>query len=267
MNEKNTANGFFPRFIILENEERTAPFNEGHASVEPSAELIERLSDLCSQSLNPNNHGLIKDIAISKEARFELVDFRNRCADERDTSKEEHIRAIWSRGYIHALRVSGILAVGRNFFMPTIDVCDAIWAVSLVTFSIEKLLKKFDDGEVGDVLQNEIVRQTKIRRVIEDWFAKPWPSVQRYVRIPEEMRKFGYIPCKYLSKRLTSDAAFKTARNGATNAIRNSIAEMIRNGELVRATPAETKEYTNSLAEFYRLANGSALLNPQMTDP
>ncbi len=267
MNEKNTAGGLFPRFVILENEDRTAPFNEGHASVEPSAELIERISDLCGQSLNLNSQNIIQDIEISKDARFDLVDFRNRCTEERDAAKEEHIRAIWSRGYIHALRIAAILAVGRNLYNPTIDTCDASWAVALVTCSIEKLLNKFEDGEVGDVSQSEVARQTKIRRVIEDWFTKPWASVRNYVPVPEEMRKFGYIPYKYLSKRLTSDAAFKTARNGATNAIKNSIAEMIRTGELVRATPVETKTYTNSLAEFYRLAGGSSLINPQMTDP
>lgn len=267
MNEKNTAGGLFPRFVILENQERTGSFNERHASIEPSAELIERISDLCSQSLNLNNQNTIQNIEVSKDASFDLVDFRNRCAEERDAAKEEHVRAIWSRGYIQALRIAGILAVGRNLYKPTIEPCDATWAVSLVTCSIEKLLNRFEDGEIGDVSQSEVARQTKIRRVVEDWFTKPWSSIQNYVPVPEEMRKFGYIPYKYLSKRLTSDAAFKTARNGATNAIKNSIAEMIRNGELVRATPGETKTYTNSLAEFYRIAGGATLINSQMTKP
>ncbi|MFE3837530.1 DUF3987 domain-containing protein [Pseudogemmobacter sonorensis] len=246
MNEKNTANGFFPRFIILENEERTAPFNEGHASVEPSAELIERLSDLCSQSLNLNNQGLIQDIAISKDARFELVDFRNRCAEERDASKEEHIRAIWSRGYIHALRVSGILAVGRNFFMPTIDVCDATWAVSLVTCSIEKLLNKFDDGEVGDVSKSEVARLNEVKRAIKRYLTSQWPEVASYSGSRSSgLHRENIVPYGFVQRSVSKLKPFKDAAFGkSSEAIKQTLRIMIERGELVEMSRAKmAKDY------------------------
>ena len=265
--EKNTANGFFARWIILQNTGRVSPYNEGHSRVEPSAQLIEDLAGLCSHSLNLNHAGSVTNVEVSEGANAELIDFRGTCTEGRDNAEEDYKKAIWGRGYVHALRIAAILAVGRHLYNPTIEICDARWAIDLVTGSIEKLLNKFEDGEVGDVSQSEIARQTKIRSVIEDWFTKPWASVEKYVPIPESMRKIGFIPYKYLSKRLTADAAFKTARNGATNAIKNTIAEMIRNGELVRATPAETKVHTKSLAEFYRIAGGSSFTNPQMTEP
>ena len=265
--EQNTGNGFFARFVILQSEEQVAPLNKDHASVVPSPQLVEELSSLCSVSLNLNTMNAVECVAVSTEARFDLDDFCRRCDEERDAATDNYKRAVWGRGYVHALRIAAILAVGRNPFLPTIDVCDASWSVALVTCSIEKLLCKFEDGEVGDVSQSEVARQTKIRAVINDWFTKDWASLEKYVPVPEAMRKAGYVPHKYLSKRLTSDATFKNARIGATNAIRNCIAEMVRNGELVHATDTETKIYTKSLAAFYRLAGGAPLMNPQMTDP
>jgi hypothetical protein len=265
--EKNTANGFFARFIILQNEGRVSPYNEGHSRVEPSAKLIEELSDLCAHSLNLNHAKTVVDVGFSEGAKAELTDFRNTCTEGRDHTEDDYKRAVWGRGYVHAMRVAAILAVGRHLYKPTIETCDARWAIALVTRSIEKLLNKFEDGEIGDLSQSEVARQTKVRSVIDDWFMKPWAALEKYVPIPEDMRKNGYIPYKYLSKRLTPDATFKHARNGATNAIKNTIAELIRNGELVRASPAETKHHTKSLAEFYRLAGGASLINPQMTEP
>lgn len=235
MNEKNTAGGLFPRFIILENEERTAPFNENHASVEPAAELIERLSDLCSQSLNLNNQNLIQDVAISKDARFELVDFRNRCAEERDASNEEHIRAIWSRGYIHGLRVSGILAVGRNLYNPTIDVCDASWAISLVTCSIEKLLNKFEDGEVGNVSQSEVARLNEVKRAIKRYISAAWPDVASYSGPKTsglhaaKIVSYGFVQRSVSKLKPFKDAAF----GKSSDAIKQTLRIMVERGELV----------------------------------
>ncbi len=265
--EKNTANGFFARWIVVQNDGGSSPYNVGHSRVEPSAELIEELSDLCAHSLNLNHGKIVVDVEMSDGAEAELTDFRNTCIENRDNAQDDYKRAIWSRGNVHALRVAGILAVGRNLYKPTIEICDARWAISFIICSIERLLNKFEDGEVGDVSQNEVARQAKIRNVIKDWFEKPWASLEKYVPVPEAMRKVGFIPYKYLSKRLTPDAAFKNARNGATNAIKNTIAEMIRNGELVRAVPSETAQFTKSHAEFYRLAGGSSWLSEQMTEP
>jgi hypothetical protein len=246
MNEKNTAGGLFPRHIILENEERTAPFNEDHATVEPSPELIERLSDLCSQSLNLNNQNLILDIIISKEARFELVDFRNRCAEERDAAKEEHIRAIWSRGNANALRVSGILAVGRNLYKPTIEICDARWAISLVTSSIEKLLNKFEDGEVGNISQSEVARLNEVKRAIGRYLRSQWPEISSYAGDRNSnLHNAKIVPYGYIQRSVYKLKPFKDAAFGkSSDAIKQTIRIMVESGELAEMSRAVlSKDY------------------------
>jgi hypothetical protein len=193
----------------------------------PSAKLIEELSDLCAHSLNLNHAKTVVDVEMSEGANAELTDFRNTCIENRDNAQDDYKRAVWGRGNAHALRIAAILAVGRNLYKPTIEICDARWAISLIVYSIEKLLNKFEDGEVGDVSQSEIARQVKIRKVIEDWFTKPWSSVEKYVPVPEAMRKVGFIPYKYLSETVDAGRCIQGCTTCATIAIKNTIAEMI----------------------------------------
>lgn len=247
--EQNTGNGFFARFVILQSEERVAPLNKDHALVRPSPQLVEELSALCSQALNLNTMNAAETVGVSAEARFELDDFCRRCDDERDAATDNYKRAVWGRGYVHALRIAAILAVGRNPFLPTIDVCDASWSVALVTCSIEKLLCKFEDGEVGDVSQSEVARLNEVKRVIAKYLKSQWSEVAVYSgNGTGKVHADKVVPYGYVQRSVYKLKPFKDAAFGKTSdAIKQTLRIMVERGELVEISRAVmSKDYDYS---------------------
>jgi len=95
VSERNTGNGFFARFIILQSEDRVAPYNKDHARVEPSVRLLEDLGSLCAQSLNLNQAKTVQSVSIAESAQDELADFRNTCDEGRDLAEDEYKRAVF----------------------------------------------------------------------------------------------------------------------------------------------------------------------------
>ncbi len=240
VSERNTGNGFFARFIILQNEDRVAHYNKDHASVEPPARLIEDVASLCSHSLNLNHAKTVIAVEIATSAYDELTDFRNTCDEGRDMAEDEYKRAVWGRGFVHALRVAAILAVGRNAYMPTIEICDARWAVSLVTCSIEKLLNKFEDGEVGNVSQSEVARLNEIKRAVARYLRSNWHDVSTYAgERNSNLHSAKIVPYGYIQRSVYKLKPFKDAAFGkSSDAIKQTIRIMVERGELSEMSKA-----------------------------
>jgi len=232
--EKNTANGFFARWIILQNTDRVSPYNEGHSRVRPSAQLVEELAGLCSHSLNLNHAGLVTNVEMSEGANAELTDFRCICTEGRDDAEEDYRKAIWGRGYVHALRIAAILAVGRHLYNPTIEICDARWAIALVTGSIEKLLNKFEDGEVGNVSQSEVARLNEVKRAITRYITAQWPEIASYAgERNSNLHTIKIVPYGYIQRSVYKLKPFKDAAFGkSSDAIKQTIRIMVERGEL-----------------------------------
>lgn len=262
VSERNTGNGFFARFIILQSEDRVAPYNEGHASVEPSAQLLEELASLCSQSLNLNHAKTVVEVEISESAIAELADFRNTCDEGRDQAQDEYKRAVWGRGYVHASRVAGILAVGRNLYKPTIEICDARWAISLVTCSIERLLNKFEDGEVGDVSQSEVARLNEIRRAIRRYLVVAWPEVASYVGAnASALHRMRIVPYGYILRSVTKLKPFKDAAFGkSSDAVKHTLRIMVESGELAEMSKAVLSKDFDYAGNAYAISRPDSFL-------
>jgi hypothetical protein len=260
--ERNTANGFFARIVILQNSGRVADFNAHHAKVSPSRQLIENLASLCAQSLNLNHAGTVQNVEISDDADAELSDFRNTCAEGRDHSEDDYKRAVWGRAYVHALRISAVLAVGRNPFMPTISIGDARWSISLVTCSVEKLLGKFEDGEVGNVSQSEVARLNEVRRVIRRYISAAWPEVEVYAgERNSNLHSAKIVPYGYIQRSVYKLKPFKDAAFGKSSlAVRDTIRILIECGELTAMSKAVlSKDYRYS-GDAYMIERPEAFL-------
>jgi hypothetical protein len=119
-------------------------------------------------------------------------------------------------------------------------------------YDLSVLSKK---GEVGEQAVSESAQQKRLRAVIKDWFSKPWAELQRYKIGIEAMRANGVIPYSYISKRLTSDAALKNAKLGATAMLKKTIKELFDCGELQGVSPKDAQERFNTTSECYAPSN------------
>lgn len=260
--EKNTANGFFARWIVVQNDGGFSAYNEVHSRVEPSAELIEELSDLCAHSLNLNHANTVIDVEMSEGAKAELTDFRNTCIENRDNAQDDYKRAVWGRGNVHASRIAAVLAVGRSLYKPTIEICDARWAISFVVCSIERLLNKFEDGEVGEVSQSEVARLNETRRAIRRYLTVAWPEIASYVGSDASaLHRMRIVPYGYILRSLTKLKPFKDAAFGkSSDAVKHTLRIMVESGELAEMSKAVLSKDFNYAGNAYAIARPASFL-------
>ncbi|WP_161866810.1 DUF3987 domain-containing protein [Pseudomonas yangonensis] len=253
LNEGLVSEGLLPRFLVIEYHGDRPELND-YACAVPSPELVAKLAELCSHCLMLNQRGQPVEVQLTDEARLMFDEF-NTYADEQIRGKNEVARQLWNRAHLKALKLAALVAVGWNPYMPTITPEFALWAIQLEKANVRNLLARFEAGEVGEQAASESAQQKRLRAVIKDWFSKPWAELQRYKIGTADMRAKGVIPYSYISKRLTSDAAFKSAKLGATKAIKNTIKELFDCGELQRISPKDAQEIFNTTSECYAPTN------------
>ena len=235
LNEGLIAEGLLPRFTLIEYYGDRPDLNEDACAV-PSPEFAAKLAELCAHCLMLNQPGHTPaTVQLSDEARAIFDEF-NSYADEQIRGKGEVTRQLWNRAHLKALKLAALVAVGWNPYMPTITPDFALWAIQLEKANVRNLLGRFEAGEVGEQSASESAQQKRLRAVIKDWFSKPWAELQRYKIGTEAMRMGGVIPYSYISKRLTSDAAFKNAKLGATATLKRTIEELRLCGEINRVS-------------------------------
>ncbi len=261
LSESMVALGLLPRFTPIIYEGPRPPSNPNTQAAVPTVETIRHFSELVAYCAQLNASNAVVNVQISPEAHDFIgpggcVD---KFADDKinDKTKSGITAELWNRAHLKTLKLAALVAVGRNHISPTITLPDAEWAYAVVRHGIEALAHKFDAGEVGDQSKSEKLQQDKVRKVVREWVERPWSELKSYGVADEEVHRSWYIPWRYISKRLSNDAAFKNAHNGATNAIRNAVRELIDCGEIARATPKQLVGITTSHAEFFTLAEES----------
>lgn len=252
--ERHVLSGLIPRLVIVEYTGDVPKANEGERSTSP--DLIGQIAALCAHTLMLNSRNESQPVFLDEGARRQFDFAEGFYLDEVNSKHASEIEKIlWSRRNEKAYRIAALLAVGVNPYAPVIDEEQAEWALNFEYENTMRLINAFEAGEVGEQAASESAQQIRLRAVIKDWFSKPWAELQRYKIGTEAMRMIGVIPYSYISKRLTSDAAFKNAKFGATATIKKTIKELFDCGELRRVSPQSAQERFNTTSECYTPSN------------
>ena len=253
------SEGLLPRFTIIEYHGDRPELNEVACAV-PSPELVAKLAELCTHCLKLNQPHKPAEVQLTDEARLMFDEF-NSYADEQIRGSGEVTRQLWNRAHLKALKLAALVAVGWHQYMPTITSEFALWAIQIEKANVRNLLARFEAGEVGEQASSESTQQKRVKAVIKDWFSKPWAELQRYkINKGELMRASGVIPYSYVSKRLTNDAAFKSAKLGATATIKKTVKELFDCGELQRVSPKDVHDKFGTTSECYAPTNFDELI-------
>ncbi|WP_218510506.1 hypothetical protein [Variovorax sp. dw_308] len=250
--EDQVKSGLIPRFTILEHSGDIPPANEFRYT---NPRLIKGLDTLCAHTLQLNSQGFTQEVLLDPNAAKAFADAEEFYLKTVNSDAPELTKLLWTRRIEKAYRIASLFAVGVNAYTPIINLEQARWALEVEFQSTTRLITAFESGEVGEQAISETAQQHKVRAVVKEWFTKPWAELQRYKVGSIAMQLHGIVPHSYISKRLTSDAAFKHAKNGATATIRRTIDELQTCGELRRISVADANVKFDSTATCYMLTN------------
>ena len=259
IDETQIADGFMPRWTIIDYPGDRPYLNE-HRQTQPPEALVRKLTEHCELAHRINQMGVPTVVAMTDDAAQEFRSFNNYC-DSQIRGSGEVCRQLWNRAHLKAMKLAAIAAVAVNPYSPVVTFDQAHWAAMIEHDSAQRLLRRYEAGEVGDQSKSDKAQQEHVRRVIREWIERPWSEMQRYKVADADVHGKQIIPWSYISKRLTNVVAFKHARNGATNAIRQAVKELIACGEIARVPTGQLAKITNSHAEFFILAEESDVLS------
>ena len=253
--------GLLPRFTIIEYDGPRPPLNEGHTYNEAPPQLVEGMMQLMTQLAVMENQKQVINVALSPDGEATMKRFLHYTDDlQNHTMARELQKNIWSRAYLKALKLAAVVAVGINWHSPVIDHDCAQWACDLIVKDCERLLGKFERGEVGYGLDNGEGRQlTDMCKVIGEWLVSP-PEVCGKYGMPLEMHRDAIILASALTKKLFNTASFKNDRIGATNAIKRALQHLLDGDELRELPKQQMKDRYGVTARAFAIGRPSTFV-------
>lgn len=253
------SEGLLPRFTMIEYLGERPKLNEAHSKMQPSFELVERLSQVCAHSLMLNSQHKAIHIQVTPEAMELFNKFNAHCDLNINSSEREIRRHLWNRAHIKALKLAGVVAVGNNPYDPTIGEDVANWAINLVVSDVRNLLSKFEAGEIG--IENDETKQlAKVVIIVKDYLLASWQDVAKYSSEGAgagNLHSRKIVPYSYLQRRLSASSVFKKDKMGATFAVKRAIKTLCERGDLQEVSKAVmTKDFGTAVTSY-------AISNPQ----
>jgi hypothetical protein len=223
------AQGFLPRFTLLEYTGPRVHYNEAHEHVQPSAELLKQVADLCVYCLNIMRMGKANKIALDENANKMVVEFRTQVTNSVNAASLDVEKQLWSRAYLKMMKLAGLVAVGVDIYHPVVTPVMVAWAKRIVISDIGRLMERFNEGLVG-LEQSEVNQREKVVREITKFIYKPVNDSMIKYGATQKMHENLVVPMGYLQKMLLSNGAFKNDRMGATNALSRALGNLCAEG-------------------------------------
>lgn len=257
IDERSIKSGLVPRFTVIEYKGDRPDLNDKRISVLDAMDLVDKVAKFAAQCamLNHQNQTVVVQLDAESERIFKEY---NVFVDNCIRGKDDASREIWNRAHIKALKMAALIAVGCNFMYPVITAEVAQWAINVENLNVDRLLKRFNDGDVGASLEtSESYQLREVRRIIREWLTFDWSKLEKYKSGTAEMHRLKVVPAKFVSQRLLNKTAFKDDKRGATAALQRCLNVMCEHGDL-QAT--KNRELYSSNALVYAIANYDAFV-------
>lgn len=249
----NVAEGLIPRFLIIEHFGDRPPRNPDPLRP-PSQELIAHLDSVCSITLQMRNNGnSVCHVQPDREAYDMLMGFDHQCDQRIRAGGNDGIRQLWNRAHLKALRVAGILAAMNNPHAPVVTGEMASWAIAVVQRDVRLLVDRFSEGDVGEGDSKQVA---DLRRVINEYLAKPLDQIKGY-GVNHTMHARGVIPYSWLFRRLSGMSSFRKDRRGAKIALHSALEVLVHSGMLYEVNAEQIRELAGRLQKAYFVPNGN----------
>lgn len=247
------ASGLLPRFLTFEYIGARGYLIEGRENVQPSFALIQQLADLCAGALTLAHNGNVHNVPFTDEAQETFREFDRWTTDQINQAKTETLKQLWNRAHLKAMKLAAVCAVGINPTHPLITINETMWATKLVVDQTNALIGRFEAGEVGSQIGNEVSQVNEIIKTIGTTINSPFDRYSKYGDT-EEMHRDGVVSYSHISRRVIAMSCFRLDRFGATNAIKRAIAGLVENDELRELPKSQMQAKYGRAAKAYVVA-------------
>ena len=252
------SEGLLPRFTIIEYLGDRPPANKNFRNVQPSFELIERLSTVCAHSHMLNSQDKAINVLFDDEADKIIGQFDRYCDLQINGSDREIKRQLWTRAHVKVMKLAALPAVGYNPYDPVITADAVNWAINIVTADIKNLLRRFNAGEIG--IDNDETKQlAKLTAAIRQYVLSPWGDVSKYAGEDfKHLHSDRIIPYSFVQRKLASIAIFRKDRLGSKTALKRTLETLIERGDIKEMSRAVMNKDYDTGCRAFMIANPKA---------
>lgn len=255
LNEEMISEGLLPRFMIIEYSGIRPPYNRSHQEAKPSFQLTDKLASLTANASTLMHAKKVINIALSPDAQI-LADNFDKYADSQiNNTRKEVLRQLWNRAHMKVLKMSGLIAVGVNMNDPVIEIDHVKYAIAMIEEDILALSTKFEAGEIGSN-SSETKQSKEVIRCAKEYIQGDWENIKKYLDQKQKyLHEAKVLPYMYLMRRLSSNAAFKNDRMGATNSLKRTIQNLIDGDILRELSKSELTNKYGTTQKSYVISN------------
>lgn len=260
LDESMLTDGLLPRFTVIEYKGDRVSLSKTFMDAEPSSQLVQRLSDLCTFCLEMQNKTRVLPLQYTPDARamyHELSEiYRIKINSERDN---EVAAQLLNRAHLKVQKLAGLVAVGMNPISPTITLDYMNWAIGVIDGDNENVIGRFRSGKIGrengDMNQVDVVLSC-----IKKYAQRPYDTTMKKYRVLPEMHATKIIPLSYIQRIVSTMSAFKFDRLGPTFAITRAIQALVYEGVLREVKATQLLTQFNTSMKAYAVIDKSVLL-------
>lgn len=245
LDERLVAQGLVSRFLVFEYEGDRPRRNK--TCPPPSRELVDHFKDVVASALSMRQSNNVVDVGYTPDAENMLDEFDIDC-DEKINSSSAVEAELYNRAHLNALKLFGLVAVGRNHHSPIGDWRDAGWAVRTTLHSVTSVLRRFERGEVGSSRANKAEAEI-LRRMAEFLCMSPEERSHERYGIAQSFRgrECVGVPYNYLRKRLHDVTPFKDN----PSMLDRTLGQMVKAEALVLIPPGQAWELWRTRGAVY----------------
>lgn len=253
VDENLIADGLLPRFTIIEYTGDQPPLNPNR-SHPPTQDFVQELGALCAHSLSLNAAGKVINVVIDEDATLMLDAYEVRCRNMVNSDKQDGpTRHLWNRNHLRASKLAALYAIGLSPFSPIVtDECVS-WACNLATHNTERLLQRFETGDVG-ATNTDDKQMKQVIKVISKYLHRGYNLSDRPTWFMNMKTDF-VVPYSFIQNNTSNLSAFRTAKMGATSALRLAIKNLIATGDLAEVSKHDLQKRYGTGAEAYVITN------------
>lgn len=251
LGRESLKSGLASRLTIIQYEGKTPYRNKNRDTTVP-LQLAERIN-LAARAVIMNTPQLrCFDVPFANnEVRAASEAFDDYCVDMKNANPDDGAKELWTRTALKALKLAGLLAVGDNTISPAITLAHIEWAQRFELFGVESILRRFEEGEAGEV--NEDARVKVIIKHVKRYVLSSWPEIARLAGEGNSNLHSDYIvPYSYLHRSVANLKPFKEVRYGSpANALKDALKILTERDDLAEMSRAVlSKDYGYSGVAF-----------------
>jgi len=254
LNESMIESGLLPRFTIIEYHGLVPLLNDEHLHVQPSFDLVEQTASLCAHSLMLNNGNKAQHVSMTPEVVKMFKELDAYCVNENNNASNEVVRHLWTRCAMKTMKLSALVAVGVNPYEPVITLENATWAFNIIKAGIVNILVRFESGNIGEET-SETKQMDDVCRVIKSYIVSDWTKIEKYKASNIKLHDDKIITLTYINKRLSSSAAFRKDKLGATKAIQRTVETLKAQGDIREVGPKQAADKYGFSGKCFAIVN------------